>query len=76
MNNMYIRVEFLVGTTLENAVQEAKYKAEKWDVALIKFNFNGVEFSIGRNADVCEVLEQFRSALQSQSLASSGIISA
>lgn len=76
MSNMYIRVEFGAGTTLENAVQEAKYKAEKWDVALVEFNFNGVEFSIGRNADVCEVLEQFRSASQSPLLASAGIVSA
>lgn len=76
MSNMSIHVEFLAGTTLENAVQEAKCKAEKWDVALVEFNFNGIEFSIGRNADVCEVLEQFRSACKSPHLAMSGVVSA
>lgn len=65
MSDMCVRVEFIAGTTLESAVEEAKCKADKWDVAFVEFKFNGVEFSIGRNADVCEVLEQFRSSCKS-----------
>lgn len=59
-SNMTINVEFLAGTTIEEAVEEAKLKAEKLDVAYICFNFNGTSFSIGRNADVYEVLERWR----------------
>ena len=57
---MTLNVEFLAGTTIEQAVEEAKIKAEKLDVAYICFSFNGTSFSIGRNADVCEVLEEWR----------------
>ena len=60
-SNMTFNVEFLVGTTIEQAVEEAKLKAEQLDVAYICFNFNGTSFSIGRNADVCGVLEEWRS---------------
>lgn len=59
-SNMTINVEFLAGTTIEQAVEEAKLKAEKFDVAYICFNFNGISFSIGRNADIFEVLEEWR----------------
>lgn len=59
-SNMTINVEFLAGTTIEQAVEEAKLKAGNFDVAYVCFNFNGTSFSIGRNADVCEVIEEFR----------------
>lgn len=58
---MCVEVEFLAGTDVEKAVTEAKLKAAQWDVAYVKFNFNGASFSIGRNADVFEVVQEYKS---------------
>ena len=57
---MTIDVDFLSGTTIEQAVKEAKLKARHFDVAYVCFDFNGTSFRIGRNADICEVLEEWR----------------
>ena len=54
-----INVEFLPGTSVEEAVAEAKEKALAWDVAYVKFNFNGASFSIGRNCDVYAAVEEY-----------------
>ena len=51
-SNIIITVEFLAGTDIKKAISEAKIKAETWDVAYVCFDFNGIRFSIGRNADV------------------------
>ena len=59
-SNMTIKVEFLAGTELEKAVVEAKEKAELWQVAFVKFDFNGASFSIGANADVEEVVAEWK----------------
>jgi len=60
MSNITIDVEFLAGTTIEQAVSEAKAKAEKWEVAYVCFNFNGAKFSIGRNADVYSAIQDYK----------------
>jgi hypothetical protein len=59
-SSMTVNVEFLVGTDIADAVREAKDKAGMWGVAYVCFDFNGTKFSIGANADVCEVLEQWK----------------
>ena len=56
---MTISVEFLAGTDITHAVTEAKRKAAQWDVAYVHFNFNGASFSIGRNADIEKVVEEW-----------------
>lgn len=43
---MELTVDFLAGTNLIDAVFEAKIKASEWGLAYIKFNFNGVNFSV------------------------------
>jgi len=58
-SNMTINVEFLAGTSLEDALQEAKQKAGDMDVVYVCFRFNGSNFSIGRNADIDDVMEQW-----------------
>ncbi len=58
-SNMKIEVEFLAGTRIEDVIAEAKQKALQWDVAYVGFNFNGVRFSIGRNAVVQDVIEEW-----------------
>lgn len=64
MSNMIISVEFLAGTNIEDAITEAKQKAQLFDVACIHFNFNGVPFSIGRDANVQYAKEEYRRSLQ------------
>ena len=63
-SNMTVRVEFLIGTTIEQAIKDAKMKAEELDVAYICFDFNGVSFSIGRNANVRNVIKEWRHATE------------
>jgi len=41
-SNMCVDVEFLAGTSIGDAISEAKYKCFLWGVAYVKFNFNGV----------------------------------
>ena len=58
-SNMTINVGFLAGTSLEDAIHEAKGKAGDMDVAYICFRFNGARFSIGRNTDIESMIEQW-----------------
>lgn len=59
MSRMTIDVEFLAGTEVSQAITEAKQKALQWDVSYVCFKFNGTSFSIGRNADVSEVIKDW-----------------
>lgn len=59
-SNMIINVEFLAGTDIKQAVDEAKQKAGDLDVAYICFRFNGTNFSIGRHADTDDVLDEWK----------------
>ena len=62
MSKMSVHVEFLCGTDVKEAIQEAKLKASLWDVAYVCFKFNGKSFSVSRNADVDEMVEDFHTA--------------
>ena len=59
MNNMVITVEFLCGTSIQDAVFEAKRKAIQWDVAYVQFDFNKVRLSIGQTADWPQVEKEY-----------------
>ena len=59
-SKMTIKVEFLAGTSIENALKEAKIKAAEFNVAYIKFDFNGTPFSIGREADLHKALSEWQ----------------
>ena len=59
-SSMTIDVEFLAGTSIEDATEEAKTKAIQLDLAYVRFKFNGVEVSIGKNANIEDVLSQYR----------------
>ena len=59
-SQMEIKVEFLGGTSITQAVTEAKEKAKAFDVAYILFDFNGVSFSIGRDCNVEDVVERWQ----------------
>lgn len=50
--NYCIDVEFLVGTTFNQACEEAKHLCVKMDAAYVKFDFNGVKVSVGQKYNV------------------------
>ena len=52
MSNLSINVEVLTGTSVEQAIVEAKDLAQRMDLAFVKFTFNGVRMSVSRDADV------------------------
>jgi hypothetical protein len=62
---MTIKVEFLAGTAIEEAISEAKAKALTLDVAYMDFDFNGVKMSIGRNCCVKDAVNDFHKNLGS-----------
>ena len=59
MSKMSVHVEFLCGTEVKEAIEEAKLKASLWNVAYVCFKFNGKRFSVSRNADVARMLTEF-----------------
>ena len=52
MSKMSIKVNFIVGISLEEALIEAREKAKKLEVAYIEFTFNGVHFAVSPQADI------------------------
>ncbi|MNQ54051.1 hypothetical protein D3C85_681070 [compost metagenome] len=62
-SNMCVKVDFLVGVDLREAIKEAKIKAIEWNVAYVKFEFNGVSCSISHKADIDVMEEAFHKAL-------------
>lgn len=61
-----VKVEFFAGTTIREAVTEAKLKAEFWEVAFVEFDFNGKSYSISANADIEKVLSDFYAGIKSR----------
>lgn len=60
MSNIIINVEFLAGTSVAaQAVTEARTLAIQNDLAFVKFNFNGIPFSISQRADVDDCVKQY-----------------
>lgn len=58
-SNITIEVEFLAGTDIKEAVQEAKEKANAWNISYVRFSFNGTPFSVGKNADIDKTVEEW-----------------
>lgn len=59
MSNIIINVEFLAGTSVAQAVIEARSLAIRNDLAFVKFKFNGIPFSISQRADVDDCVKQY-----------------
>lgn len=59
MSQMTVKVEFLAGTDIKDALREAKQKAILWQVCFVEFSFNDVEFSVSPNADLHEMEERW-----------------
>ena len=69
-SNISFEVEFLAGTSLEDALEEASVKAYLWGVAYVKFNFNGIRISVRPAASEMQIkhaLEQYNIVLQEDS---------
>jgi hypothetical protein len=60
MSNIKMEVEFLAGTSLEEAIQEAKDKVVQWKICLVTFVFNGCRFSIGINDNSEELVRKYK----------------
>jgi hypothetical protein len=56
---MIIDVSFLPGTGLREALEEAKSKAELWNVTGIRFNFNEWEWMITKETDIDVAISNF-----------------
>lgn len=52
MSNMSVTVEFLPGTDIKDAIEEAHQKAVMWDVAYVCFKFNGVSVSVRQHENL------------------------
>ena len=59
MSRMCLKVSFLPGTTLEEAIADAIEKARKLDIAFVEFSFNGVHFAISRTSDINKEIEYY-----------------
>lgn len=65
-SNICISVEFLAGTSIEAAVEEAVEKCKLWQVAYVKFSFNGVNMSVKANTYVGHAVFKWNEAMKSK----------
>lgn len=63
-SNICINVEFLAGTSLEDAFIEANIKAIEWGVAYVTFSFNGIRVSVSQKASVVSLVEQWQDVVK------------
>ncbi len=60
MSNVKIKVSFLAGTDIKEAIKEAKKKAIKWGVAYVEFNFNDWKFCISQKCSTSEAIKKWK----------------
>jgi hypothetical protein len=61
---MEVQVSFLAGTSIEAACAEAKDYAIRNNLAIVRFDFNGVTCGITQNADIEDACEKFKEELK------------
>ncbi len=61
MSKMTMTVSFVAGTSLREALIEAREKARKLDVAYIRFSFNSVSFAVSPEADIAKGVKEYKS---------------
>lgn len=66
VSNICVSVEFLAGTSIEDAVEQAVEKCKLLQVAYVKFNFNGVNMSVKANTNVDLAVVKWNEAMNSQ----------
>lgn len=57
--SMVIKVEFLGGTDIKSAAEDARDLAQKLRAAYVRFNFNGTNVSVGRFANIDYVVARY-----------------
>lgn len=65
-SNICVSVEFLAGTSIEATVEEAVEKCKLWQVAYVKFSFNGVNMSVKANTNVDLAVVKWNEAMKSK----------
>ena len=66
MSKIVIEVSFLAGTDIFQAIRESKEKTKEWNVAIIKFNFNGIDIYISSDSDEYEIYEDYKENIKMQ----------
>jgi len=61
MSNLMVHVDILAGTTLEEAMQEAKVFCKQLGVAYVTFNFNSLNCRISDEADIEALMQKYHS---------------
>lgn len=59
MSNMSVVVEFTVGTSILEAVIEAKEKVVMWGISSVNFNFNGVKVYVSNRKNNLDIEEEW-----------------
>ena len=60
MSNITIKVDFLAGTSFNDSIHEAKRLARRMDICYVAYVFNGINVSIGQNADLKQAEQDFK----------------
>lgn len=67
-SNMEVKVSFLAGTSIEDACSEAKDYAIRNNLAIVRFDFNGIKCGITQRADVEEACEKYHGTMKTGEL--------
>ena len=67
MSNMNIVVEFTAGTSISEAVLEAKDKVIAWGVSKVIFNFSGVEVHVSSKQNNLDIEEEWVNCCRNKS---------
>lgn len=67
-SNMEVKVSFLAGTSIEAACAEAKDYAIRNNLAIVRFDFNGVKCGITQRADIEKACEKYHGTMKTDAL--------
>ena len=67
MSNISLNVEFMAGTSIEEAIKEASLLAIRLHIAFVIFSFNGVRCSISRKPNIDKLVKDFHLAIRTDS---------
>ena len=59
MSNISVEVKFLPTTDIKEAIREAIYKCREWGVAVIWFEFNGVNIFVNSDSSEQSVYSEY-----------------
>lgn len=59
MSVLQLEVELLAGSTIRQCIKDSHELCINLNLAYVKFNFNGVKVSVGRNCNLEESLKEW-----------------